>query len=229
MASLRFSSFGAATVPLSKIVVDKDLNMGPYAIKGVYRPEDWATETLEWGDIPAGEPIPFSGNLSPYVTWITLKTFEVPPGDSYKWRFKIITYRNINTSANFKITADGVELYSISNYGDGTLIVDLFIPAGTTVTIEGYNTEEYLYRVEDGSNVQNLGIVGGAKTFDLTGKWLALGIDMHGLDATVKIHGEEVPYSDYAKYFPIVPTELKFPGGWAGSQERPVVKVYKMT
>ena len=227
MSSLRFASFGAATVPLSKIVVDKALDMGPYAIR--VRPEEWATETLEWGDIPAGDPIPFSGILSPYNTWITLKMFEAPPGDSYKWRFKIITYRNINTSANFKITADGVELYSISNYGQGTLTVDLFIPAGTTVTIEGYNTEEYLYRVEDGSNVQNLGIVGGAKTFDLTGKWLALGLDMKGLAATVKIHGEEVPYSDYAKYFPIVPTELKFPSGWAGSQERPVLKVYKVT
>lgn len=78
MSSLRFASFGAATVQLSKIIIDKDLNMGPYAIKGVYRPEEWATETLEWGDIPAGDPIPFSANLSTYRTWITLKTFEAP-------------------------------------------------------------------------------------------------------------------------------------------------------
>lgn len=224
----KFASFGAATVPLSKIVVDKDLNMGPYAIKGVYRPEEWATETLEWGDIPAGEPIPFTANLSPSGTWITIKTFEVPPGDSYKWRFTIITFGSSSTDANLKITADGVELYSISNHRFGTLTVDLFIPAGTTVTLEGYSNAPYAYWVEEGSNVQNLGIVGGAKTFDLTGKWLALGIDMHGLNATVKIHGEEVPYSDYAKYFPLVPTELKFPGGWAGSQERPVLKVYKV-
>ena len=227
MSSIRFTSFGAATVPLSKIVVDKDLNMGPYAIKGVYRPEDWATETLEWGDIPAGEPIPFSANISPYGEWITIITFEVPPGNGYKWRFTIKTIAG-QTTGNIRITADGVELYSISNVKTGTLTVDIFIPAGTTVTLEGYSTQPYYFGVESGSNVQNLGIVGGEKTFDLTGKWLALGIDMHGLDATVKIHGEEVPYSDYAKYFPIVPTELKFPGGWAGSQERPVLKVYKM-
>ena len=64
------------------------------------------------------------------------------------------------------------------------------------------------------------------KTFDLTGKWLAVGIDMHGLAATVKIQGVEVPYSDYAKYFPLAPTELTFPGGWDASQIRPVVEVY---
>lgn len=222
-----FIAFGAATVPLSKIVVDTELDMGQYPIKAQYRPEEWATETLEWGDIPAGEPIPFSGSLSPHGTWITLKTFEVPPGDSYKWRFTIITTRNPSTSANFKITADGVELYSISNYGEGTLTVDRILPAGSTVTIEGYNTQPYRYDVESGSNVQNLGLVGGAKTFDLTGKWLALGIDMHGLAATVKIQGDEVPYSDYIYYFPLAPTELKFPADWAPSQERPVIKVYK--
>ena len=228
MASLRFGSFGAATVPLSKIVVDKDLNMGPYAIKGVYRPEEWATETLDWVDIPAGEPIPFGEkNISPEGTWITIITFEVPPGNSYKWRFTIITEMG-STTANFKITADGEELYSISDVKMGTLTVDIFLPAGTTVTIEGYSNEPYLCYVHNNSNVQNLGIEGGPKTFDLTGKWLALGIDMHGLEATVKIHGEEVPYSDYVKCFPLVPTELKIPGEWTYSQERPVVKVYKM-
>jgi len=33
MTGLRFSSFGAATMPLSKIVIDKDLDMGAYAVK----------------------------------------------------------------------------------------------------------------------------------------------------------------------------------------------------
>ena len=227
MASLRFSSFGAATVPLSKVIVDKDLNMGPYAIKGVYRPEEWATETLDWGDIPAGEPIPFSANLSPSGTWITVKTFEVPPGVTYKWRFKIITYCNPNTSANFKITIDGVEVYSISGYKEGTLTVDRILPAGSTVRIEGYSTQSYLYQVLSGSNLQNLGIISGAKTFDLAGEWLALGIDMKGLAATVKIQGVEIPYSDYVYYFPIAPTELKIPGNWEQSQERPEIRVYK--
>lgn len=226
MAGLKFSSFGAATVPLSKIVVDKDLDMGPYTIKGVYRPEDWATETLEWGDIPPGEPIPFTANLSPHGTWITVKTFDTPPGDSYKWRFTIVISLNSYTSANLKITADGVELYSISGCGEGTLTVDTPIPASSTVTIEGYCTQPYYCAVVSGSNVQNLGIVCGPKTFNLTGKWLALGIDMKGLDATVKIQGVEMPYSDYPLYFPIAPTELKIPGNWSPTQERPVIRVY---
>lgn len=74
--------------------------------------------------------------------------------------------------------------------------------------------------------VEFTGEVGGAKTFNLSGKWLALGIDMEGLAATVTIHGVEMPYSDYAKYFPLAPTELTFPSDWSPSQIRPIVKVY---
>ncbi len=231
MSSIRFTSFGAATVPLSKIIVDKDLNMGPYAIKGVYRPEEWLTETLDWGDVPPGEPIPFEGSLSGQDTWKTLFTFDVPIGDSYIWRLTfIIRVGSLDTKANFKITANGKEIYYVSDvsasYSGTTWTFDVVIPAGSTVTIQGSKNTDLLFKVLNGSNVQNLGLVGGAKTFDLAGKWLALGIDMKGLAATVKIHGVEVPYSHYAKYFPIAPTELKFPGDWAPDQERPVIKCY---
>lgn len=227
----KFASFGAATVPLSKIVVDKELDMGQYpiiasVIKAPYHPQEWETEELDWGDIPAGEPIPFQGSLTPAYTWVTVKTFTAPPGDSYKWRFIIVT-STYSSTANFRITADGVELYNVSDFGQGTLTVDIVIPAGSTVAIQGYNNRDFGYGIMSSSSVQNLGIVGGAKTFDLSGKWLALGLDMKGLEATVKIQGVTMPYSDYPLYFPIAPTELTFPGGWDISQERPVIEVYK--
>lgn len=228
MASLRFSSFGAATVPLSKVIIDKDLDMGPYAIKGVYRPEEWATETLDWGDIPPGEPIPIEGSISGKDTWITLFTFDVPTGDTYKWRFTFIIQAGSSaTKGNLKITANGEEIFYVSDVPHGTWTFDVIIPAGSTVTIEMSKNTELYYHIKSGSYVQNLGFVCGPKTFDLTGKWLALGIDMHGLDATIKIRGVEVPYSDYANYFPIAPTELKIPGNWSPTQKRPEIRVYK--
>lgn len=228
----KFASFGAATVPLSKIVVDKDLDMGPYAIKSVYRPEEWPTETLEWGDIPPGEPIPFEGSLSGQDTWVTLFTFDVPTGDTYKWRFTFIMQAgSSDTRANFKITANGNEIYYVSDvsasYSGTTRTFDVIIPAGSTVTIQGSKNKTLLFKLLSGSNVQNLGFVGGPKTFNLSGKWLALGIDMKGLAATIKVHGTELPYSDYVKCFPLAPSELKIPGDWDASQERPVIEVYK--
>jgi hypothetical protein len=232
MSSIRFTSFGAASVPLSKIIPDKDFDIRPYGItaafaKFPYRPIEWATEELEWGDVPASDPISIPNTtLNLIETWITLKTFNTPPGDGYKWRFIILTSTSSST-ANFRVTADGVEVRNVSGHGTGTLTFDAFIPAGSTVAVEGYNNRNYAYYVLDGSTVQNLGIAGGQKTFDLTGKWLALGLDMQGLAATVKIQGVEMPYSDYAKYFPLAPTEITIPGEWDYTQERPVIEVYK--
>ena len=223
MASLRFGSFGAATVPLSKIVVDKDLNMGPYAIKGPYRPEEWATETLEWGDIPpithTSEPI--SVGSSP----VSIGSITVPAQPTGAYRYIECVLRGDSHLVECRLYADGTEIAMVTGATpEGKTIYNGWVPAATTysVTVEKGGKHTYTCTLTD------KGLYGGQKTFNLTGKWLALGIDMHGLEATVKIHGEEVPYSDYVKCFPLVPTELKFPGGWVGSQERPVVKVYKM-
>lgn len=233
-------TFYAGRPKLSEVTIDSDLNMGGRNILRVgridspYRPDLWPTEELDWGDVPASDPIPFSETPSSYAlpstTLTTFKTFEVPPGDSYTWRFKIVP-TDWRATAEFKVTADGVELHHIpsySSYNGETLTFDILIPAGSTVEIQGRNLDHvYPYSVNmRDSSVQNLGIVGGPKTFNLSGKWLALGIDMKGLAATVKIHGVEMPYEEYIKYFPIAPTELKIPGGWDASQIRPIVEVY---
>lgn len=221
----KFASFGAATVPLSKIVVDKDLNMGPYAIKGVYRPEEWATETLEWGDTAPSDYSPeVELTALPGGTDYTLFT-NTGPGAKYRVKVRVPASSWAVTSVTIKV--DGVTVVSTGmvNRGETYESPAFGVDIGETVVVTATaNIDATAYL-----SYQCTGERWGAKTFDLTGKWLALGLDMKGLAATVKIHGEEVPYSDYAKYFPIVPTELKFPGGWAGSQERPVLKVYKMT
>ena len=196
-----------------------------------YRPETWPTETLDWGDIPPGEPMPFEGGELPYDSWKTIFTFNVPTGDTYKWRFTfIIQDYGSGTKGNFKITANGNEIFYVSdvsgNTSGKTWTYDVIIPAGSTVTIQGSTNKNIYYKVLSGSNVQNLGFVCGPKTFNLAGKWLALGLDMKGLAATVKINGVEMPYSDYAKYFPLAPTEITISGTWTHGQARPVIKRY---
>jgi len=227
-------TFYAGRPKLSEVTIDSDLDMGGRGILRVgrvdspYMPETWPTEELDWGDVPASDPIPFGSDFYTLPTTLTtFMTFEAPPGESYTWRFKIET-STLSESGEFKVIADGVELHHIPSYGEGTLTFDIVIPAESTVEIQGRNRSGgYAYFVRMGnSSVQNLGLVGGAKTFDLTGKWLALGLDMQGLAATVKIQGVDVPYSDYAKYFPLAPSELSFPGNWDASQIRPILEVY---
>lgn len=229
MAGLKFSSFGAATMPLSKIIPDKDFDIRPYGITAAfarvpYRPIDWETETLSWGDIGPQTKIYLSGETAVGTEGAVVMSWT--PTGNHKWKVYLE-----NKTAWYPVSGyiriDGVNSYTIAS-----------IPAGGNTTVEfhsqaGKLTEVYLVS-SSGTGMllptsyrQNLGIVVGPKTFDLTGKWLALGIDMKGLAATVKIQGVEMPYSDYELYFPLAPTELTIPGDWDISQERPVIEVYK--
>ena len=246
MSSIRFTSFGAATVPLSKIVVDKDLEMGEYTVIAnevragrVYSPidtEEWETEALEWEDdideysydnLPAAEGDPGEG----YKT--ILDEFETPPERQYLWEiFANHDPRGYSTRTGrldvINIDTSGVIASTPSSAYPTTTKVVLQPGIRCSVKFIG-TTNEWRSYLNEGSYVKNTGKewLLDDKTFSLTGRWLALGIDMHGLDATIKVHGTELPYSDYVKCFPLAPTELKIPGGWDASQERPEIKVYK--
>ena len=222
MSSLRFTSFGAATVPLSKIIVDKDLVMGPYAIKGVYRPEEWETEELDWGSL---EPEQLYDNEVGWPGSPTDKTIMTVASNAEV----IVTLAPVpsrDTIANITIKVNEVVAMTRSgSLNQAHTFPPFIVNAGDVIVIkaEANSTSSGTSHV----TIESTGKVVGEKTFDLSGKWLALGIDMGELDATVKIYGEEVPYSDYAKYFPLVPTEIKIPGNWSPTQERPEIRVYK--
>ena len=223
MSSLRFTAFGAATVPLSKVIVDKDLDMGPYAIKTQFRPEEWATETLDWG-VKEPEQL-YQENLF----WEDSPGSDVTTLTAASDDEVVVTFQEVygkGTIGNITIKVNDIVA---ATYSDRVYTSYTFPPfvvnAGDVIIIRatGYGVGGGWSKV----TINSTGKVVGEKTFDLTGKWLAVGIDMHGLDATVKIHGEEVPYSDYAKYFPLVPTELKIPSNWRPTQKRPEIRVYK--
>lgn len=231
MSSIRFTSFGAATVPISKIIPDKDFDMRPYGITAAfarlpYRPIDWETEELDWGDVPASPAV----HIDPSVTIprnmsdITVMSWTTPAGDSYRWTLNLVLS---GERVTVTIKVNGAVTETFQQERNTTVNKILILPPSAAVTVAASNSTLADSTFLNTSYYQCTGIVVGPKTFNLTGKWLALGIDMKGLAATVKIQGVEIPYSNYALYFPIAPTELKIAGNWDVSQERPVIKVYK--
>lgn len=224
-----FIAFGAATVPLSKVVIDKELDMGTYPIRAQYRPEEWATEELGWGDVAASD----TQTVTSVDIAVSETTFTVPvPTTNRKIEVTLAT-----AADGYHVIVDGAKLLkndvvvstitgNIGARGGSAKFPDaVYISTGDTlkITCQSHTAGSTKANV----TVHDTGLVCGPKTFDLTGKWLALGIDMHGLAATVKIQGVEMPYSEYVKGFPLAPSELAIPGDWDVSQERPVLKVYK--
>ena len=253
MSSIRFNSFGAAITPLSKIVVDKELDMGTYPIKtdainektvgngvfvdgllikdGVsnspYRPQAWPTEELDWGDVAASNPVDYSGSML-FTTDTTLTLFtHSGSGRRYTVNLTVGPGSAGSLAAGATIKVDGVTMITLPLVVKGASHTTSSFPVddGKEVTITG--------SAVDGSTCSltvlqytNTGIAAGEKTFLLNNKWLALGIDMKELAARVVIQGVGMPYTDYGKYFPIAPTIVKIPGGWGVSQQRPVIKCY---
>lgn len=222
MASLRFSSFGAATVPLSKIVIDKALDMGQYpiianVIKAPYRPQGWETVALDWGNSSEETSVlSVGGALSRETTFFTWTN----PSEQGR-QIRVTSTQGGSGSASPSLTIDGVEVYTDTS---ATFEAGPFwVAPGEEIKLVSSSGIAYGVQV----NFYDTGLVGGPITFDLTGKWLALNCDMKGLAATVKIQGVEIPYSNYAMYFPLAPAEITIPGGWDHSQEQPVIEVYK--
>lgn len=227
-------TFYAGRPKLSEVTIDSDLDMGGRGILRArigspYMPETWPTEELDWGDVA---PSDTQTVTSEDIAAGTETTFDVPvPTKNRRIKVKLGTatdgYYVIFGGA--KLLKNDVVVSTITGHiparGGYTNFPDaIYISDGETlkITCKSHPAGSTKANVI----VHDTGFMCGVKTFDLTGKWLALGIDMHGLAATVKIQGVEMPYSDYAKYFPLAPTELTIPGGWDASQIRPILEVY---
>ena len=223
-------TFYAGRPKLSEVTIDSDLDMGGRKILHAqlgspHMPETWPTEELDWGDTAPSE-------YSPEVGWSATSTNRsytvfTNSGTGAKYRLKIRVDTGTYAVTSIIIEVDGVTVLNVGTvvnpgetYESPVFGVDTGQAVILTVTYGGTGSRMYL-------SYQSTGEWWGAKTFNLTGKWLALGIDMKGLAATVKVQGVEMPYSEYVKAFPLAPTELKIPGNWDPSQQRPVIKVYK--
>lgn len=214
----------------SKVVPDTDLDLRPYGVVAarVYSPIDttvWPTETLDgWGDVGAiSETILTEQQTT--GTQTDYGSYTVP--HSVKGVFKIICDTSaLSKYCGYKVNGVlGATTGVVLSAGQEHTFPACYVAEGDVITfvLQGNSGTYGKATVTFTSDGKTANV---AKTFDLSGKWLALGIDMKGLAATVKVQGVEMPYSDYPKYFPLCPTELKIPGGWSLNQVRPIIKVY---
>jgi hypothetical protein len=224
-------TFYAGRPKLSEVTIDSDLDMGGRnilraRIGSPYVPETWPTEELDWGDVPTSPAahIDTSVTIPRNMSDITVMSWTTPAGDSYRWTLNLVLS---GERVTVTIKANGEVTDTFLQERNTTVNKILILPPSAAVTVTASNSTLGDSTFLNTSYYQCTGTVVGPKTFNLTGKWLALGVDMKGLAATVKIQGVEMPYSDYALYFPIAPTELTIPGDWDVSQERPVIEVYK--
>lgn len=229
-----------SALKLSQIEIDVDLNMGDHNIRTnelraarVYSPidtDEWPTETLDWGDLPEQTVFTLDTDIEVTLTETQLTEFTAPNKDML-WEVLFNTYSQTNGIELYVIIYVNNEVFdTLTNpglYGSATLQKQYIIPSNASVVVTARReTTMTGGKVISGSYIKRVGTVLGDTTFDLTNKWLALGLDMKEFTATVKIQGVEMPYSDYPKYFPIAPTEIKISGDWSPTQVRPDIKIY---
>lgn len=224
----------------SEVTIDSDLNMGGRNISGVdtlradrvdspYMPQAWPTETLDWGDVPEQTILTVDTDIDVAQTEIQVAAFTAP-NKSVLWEMVFDTWTQYAGAAlTITIKVNGTVFDTLTTPGASTLTHNkrYIIPANASVVVTTIGYAGYTGKIRVGSYIKRIGTVLEDTTFNLTGKWLALGINMQGLTATVKIQGVNMPYSDYAKYFPLAPSELTISGNWLPSQTRPIVGVYK--
>ena len=224
-------TFYAGRPKLSEVTIDSDLDMGGRGILRVgridtpYMPETWPTEELDWGDeAPSDTQTVTSADVSSETTF----TVPVPTTNrKIEVTLSTATDGNYAISSGAKLLKNDVVVSTITGYipargGSAKFPDAVYISTGDTLKI----TCQAAGSTKANVTVHDTGLVCGPKTFNLTGKWLAVGIDMKGLAATVKVQGVEMPYSEYVKAFPLAPSELSFPGNWDASQIRPILEVY---
>ena len=231
-------TFYAERPKLSDITIDSDLNMFGRNISGVdtlrasrvdspYRPELWPTEEIVIEPHDAGEQVyPIDDAVRVSTTEYTEIIRFHTPNSPVSRIWTLVLFNLGSSTANINVSANGVLIYENLqvpfDYDGRTFTLDL--PGNAEVVVSGKSDPGNQASIWKTSWYRYEGTVG--QVIDLTGKWLALGLDMKGLTATVKIQGVEIPYSDYAKYFPLAPSELKLPADWYDSDPRPIVEVY---
>jgi hypothetical protein len=233
MASLRFSSFGAATIPLSKIIIDKELDMGQYPLIGQkimapYRPYTWQTVPFPYDDenqtiVMEGisKSVPGGGEIL-VVTW-TCDT----PRPCYV-RAIIPTASGSRQVRGARIDINGETVYTTTDeWGGGTTKTTDAIAISPGEVFELYANRT---GATGNASIQNCSLVNTghqvAINLDLEGRFLALKQDFGQLTATLTFGDEaDVPFSDYVNRFPYTPDKITF--NRHALEDRPVINVYK--
>lgn len=231
MAGLRFTSFGAATVPLSKIVIDGTLDMGDYPLVGQkimapYRPNTWETESLPYDDttprtIMGGITKSLSSGEQLVATW-TCDT----PGPCYVRAIIPTGGGSYNPVSGARIAVNGTTVYTTGSWAKGTTKTTdaVIVSPGEVFELYVSGSSGNPSRIENCSIVET-----GCEVpinLDLQGRFLALEQDFGTLTATLTFGDEtDVPFSDYPNRFPYAPDKITLSRHTL--EDRPVINVYK--
>jgi len=230
MSSIRFTSFGAATVPLSKIVVDRTLDMGNYPLVGQmvmapYRPYTWNTVPFQYHDtsprnVREGSNIQVFEYPDGHDTLITTWTCDNP--NACYARALITSNKNYTALKGARISVNGDTVYTTGSWAAGTTKTTDAIAISPGEVLELYVTGPGL--------IQNYSLIETGYeapiNLNLQGRFLALEQDFGDLTATLTFGDEaDVPLSDYPNRFPYAPDKITLSRHTL--DERPVIKVYK--
>lgn len=226
MAGLKFSSFGAATMPLSKIVVDSNLQLYPYDliadnVRGKsapipYNPHTWPTKILDWGDTAEELRASTTGAI---LTWTNT------------------TGRGTKIYAHVLKTAQYSHTFTLSINDVNLETSPGLMPGGTYTSGAYWANPGDVVKITGGASgelkIYTTGEWGLPVPFSLEDHWLALdGCNFQGIDVTITIPnvngGEPIPYSDYEKYFPMQPVDIDLGAPWSPTQIRPTIMVYNI-
>lgn len=216
---------------MSELIVDSDLNMGQHEIRArrVYSPidtEEWETEEIPWNDEAPGDVTEMFTLQHNYGT-ATSDTFDISSfaGKEIVVHAEYLRESGGINSLQIKIGNDVVATLNIGPADPSQTTVPIKIPDSATIltgTAASPSANGYGVTL----SIQETGREWGDKEFDLTGMWLALEQDFGDFSATITLQGVEMPFADYAKYFPIAPSKLSISGTWTYATQRPIVKGY---
>jgi hypothetical protein len=223
----KFASFGAATVPLSKIVIDKTLDMGDYALVGQmvmapYRPYTWDTVPFQYHDTNSRTVAEGSRSLLGLDTEQLITTWTCDSPKPCYVRALITSNKNYVALKGARITVNGDTVYTTGTWAKGTTKTTDAVAVSPGEVLELYVTGPGV--------IQNYSLVETGYeapiNLDLKGRFLALEQDFGDLTATLTFGDEaDVPFSDYPNRFPYAPDKVTLSRHTL--DERPVIKVYK--
>ena len=232
MSSLRFTSFGAAIVPLSKIVVDRTLDMGDYPLIGQrimapYRPYTWQTESFPYDDrSPTVVMEGISKGVYSSEQLVTTWTCDTPNPCYVRALIPIRDGASYSYAQSARIAINGNTVYTTGSWAKGTTKT-----TDAIIILPGEVFE--LYVSGSGGNptyIENASLVNTGHqapvNLDLEGRFLALEQDFGDLTATLTFGNEaDVPFSDYPNRFPYAPDKITV--SRHKLEDRPVINVYK--
>ena len=226
-----FIAFGAATVPVSKVIVDGTLDMGDYPLVGQkimapYRPYTWETEPFPYNDTTSTIVMDGISKTLYGEELVAAWTCDTPNPCYVRAIMPTKSSTSTNSVKSARIAVNSETVYTTGSWTKGTTKTTDAIAVSPGDIFELYATGPTTNPavIEDGSLVET-----GYEApinLHLEGRFLALKQDFGTLTATLTFGDDvDVPFSEYINRFPYAPDKITL--SIHTLEDRPVINVYK--